>query len=63
MLVTAQNLVNKFGADTLYARVDGVQCNGELFLMELEMIEPYLFLDISAEALSNYKKALAIRLA
>lgn len=63
MLNTAQNLVNKFGADTLYARVDGVQCNGEFFLMELEMIEPYLFLDISAEALSNYKKAVASRLA
>jgi glutathione synthase/RimK-type ligase-like ATP-grasp enzyme len=62
MLQTAQRLVNKFGSDTLYARVDGVQCNGEFFLMELEMIEPYLFLAISPEALSNYKKAITSRL-
>lgn len=63
MLKSAQDLVNNFAADTLYARVDGVQCNNEFYLMELELIEPYLFLDISDEALSNYKNAMAVRLA
>ncbi len=29
----------------LYARVDGINQNGKLILMELELIEPYLFLD------------------
>ena len=62
MLKSAQDLVGNFAADTLYARVDGVQCNDEFYLMELELIEPYLFLDISEEALSNYKKAIAARL-
>jgi hypothetical protein len=63
MLNSCQNLIEHFGKDTLYARVDGVECDGEFYLMELEMIEPYLFLDISSEALSNYKKAIATRLA
>ncbi|REG94632.1 ATP-grasp domain-containing protein [Algoriphagus antarcticus] len=63
MLDSCQNLMDKFGADTLYARVDGVACDGQFYLMELEMIEPYLFLDISSGALSNYKKAIATRMA
>lgn len=62
MLSSCQQLIETFGKDTLYARVDGVDCSGEFVLMELELIEPYLFLDISNEALSNYKKAIARRL-
>jgi hypothetical protein len=30
--------------DALYARVDGVERDGRLVLMELELIEPHLFL-------------------
>jgi len=63
MLSSCQNLMDNFGKNTLYARVDGVQCAGEFFLMELELIEPYLFLDSSSEALANYKSAIASRLA
>lgn len=62
MLNSCQNLIDHFGTNTLYARVDGVEIAGEFSLMELEMIEPYLFLDISNEALSNYKNAIANRL-
>lgn len=58
MLDSCQKLMDNFGKDTLYARVDGVDCEGEFFLMELEMIEPYLFLDISSEALANYQRAI-----
>jgi glutathione synthase/RimK-type ligase-like ATP-grasp enzyme len=50
--------VEKFATDTLYARVDGVHRDGELYLMELELIEPYLFLNTDPEAFQNYYVAL-----
>lgn len=53
-----QQIVDTFAADTLYARVDGVWTEGVFYLMELELIEPYLFLFISEEAQENYKKAI-----
>lgn len=53
-----QQIVDSFAADTLYARVDGVWTEGVFYLMELELIEPYLFLFISEEAQENYKKAI-----
>ncbi|WP_425639224.1 ATP-grasp domain-containing protein [Algoriphagus yeomjeoni] len=62
MLASCQNLINEFAADSLYVRVDGVEIDSVFNLMELEMIEPYLFLAISAEALLNYKKAISSRL-
>lgn len=53
-----QQIVDTFASDTLYARVDGVWTEGVFYLMELELIEPYLFLFISKEARENYKKAI-----
>ncbi|MCH7415212.1 glutathione synthetase [Belliella sp. R4-6] len=53
-----QNLVNDFAKGTLYARVDGVWRGGEFLLMELELIEPYLFLCKSPSGLDNYKFAI-----
>ncbi|MGY6743470.1 MAG: ATP-grasp domain-containing protein [Cecembia sp.] len=53
-----QQIVDAFAADCLYARVDGVWTDGVFYLMELELIEPYLFLFVSAEAQQNYKKAI-----
>jgi glutathione synthase/RimK-type ligase-like ATP-grasp enzyme len=53
-----QNLVNEFAKNSLYARVDGVWIEGVFYLMELELIEPYLFLFTSASARNNYKTAL-----
>lgn len=43
---------------TLYARVDGVIINGSFVLMELELIEPYLFLNGDRQRLENYYQAL-----
>jgi hypothetical protein len=62
MLQSCQNLMDKFGANTLYGRVDGVEIDGKFHLMELELIEPYLFLGLSEKALPNYKQAIADRL-
>ena len=43
---------------TLYARVDGVLINNIFTLMELELIEPYLFLNGNIDLLENYYQAL-----
>ncbi|WP_162926221.1 ATP-grasp domain-containing protein [Chryseobacterium aurantiacum] len=43
---------------TLYARVDGVLINNSFYLMELELIEPYLFLNGDHHLLENYYEAL-----
>lgn len=43
---------------TLYARVDGVIINNLFQLMELELIEPYLFLNGDGKLLDNYYQAL-----
>ncbi|MGE8556260.1 MAG: ATP-grasp domain-containing protein [Chryseobacterium jejuense] len=44
---------------TLYARVDGVLIDNTFNLMELELIEPYLFLNGDNALLENYYQALA----
>jgi glutathione synthase/RimK-type ligase-like ATP-grasp enzyme len=62
MLGSAQALVASVAKDSLYARVDGVVIDGVFHLMELELIEPYLFLGLSDQAIPNYKSALSKRL-
>jgi hypothetical protein len=47
---------------TLYARVDGVEENSRLVLMELELIEPHLFLGWDPVAASTLARALVVRL-
>ena len=46
----------------LYARVDGVVRDGRLILMELEQIEPYLFLAESPGSVDRFVAALRARL-
>jgi hypothetical protein len=43
----------------LYARVDGVERDGRLMLMELELIEPHLFLGWDADASGRLASVLA----
>lgn len=62
LLTAAQGLVDRYASTTLYARVDGVLIDGVFHLMELELIEPYLFLGLSDKAIPNYKAALKKRL-
>jgi glutathione synthase/RimK-type ligase-like ATP-grasp enzyme len=62
MLASAEVLVADFAKNSLYARVDGVLIDGVFHLMELELIEPYLFLGLSEKAIPNYKAALQKRL-
>ncbi|MCD8539379.1 MAG: hypothetical protein LRY55_06150 [Leadbetterella sp.] len=58
LVAQAGALVSRFAADTLYARVDGVVIGEKFHLMELELIEPYLFLDNDPGRLENYYQAL-----
>ncbi|WP_066833694.1 ATP-grasp domain-containing protein [Rufibacter ruber] len=58
LLPQAQKFIDQFAQGCLYARVDGVDVNGKLQLMELELIEPFLFLHTHAEALEKYYQAL-----
>ena len=46
----------------VYARVDGILANGRFLLMELELIEPYLYLPESPEATTKLASAVATRL-
>ncbi|KAA9346089.1 ATP-grasp domain-containing protein [Adhaeribacter soli] len=58
VLKTAQKLVQEFANDCLYARVDGVKVKDEFQLMELELIEPLLYLQQHQELYENYYQAL-----
>lgn len=62
-LASIDRLIASFASETLYARVDGVWVEGIFYLMELELIEPYLFLFVSDSALENYKSAIKERIA
>jgi glutathione synthase/RimK-type ligase-like ATP-grasp enzyme len=54
MLEQANKYIEHFAKGTLYARVDAVWSNNQLELMELELIEPYLFFFTNDQSLSNY---------
>lgn len=54
----AQRYVDTFAQGCLYARVDGVMMGGAFALMELELIEPYLYLYGHPESYENYYQAL-----
>jgi glutathione synthase/RimK-type ligase-like ATP-grasp enzyme len=54
----AQKLVDHFAPDCLYARVDGLADQDRFYLMELELIEPLLYLDEEEARYENYFRAL-----
>lgn len=58
LLRSAEKYVKQFAKDCLYARVDGLIVNGEFMLMELELIEPFLFLFTNPDSYQNYYNAL-----
>lgn len=54
----ARSILNRIEDDLLYARVDGIQRDGRLFLMELELIEPHLFFESHSQSAENFATAL-----
>lgn len=55
----AQEIVDSISEDLLYTRVDGVNRNGVLTLMELELIEPLLFFEMDTNAPDRFASVLA----
>ena len=58
VLKSAEKLIQEFAKGCLYARVDGVLSEGEFKLMELELIEPLLYLQQNETLYENYHQAL-----
>ncbi|WP_433159308.1 ATP-grasp domain-containing protein [Kribbella sp. CA-247076] len=62
VLESARAALAAAGPAPVYARVDGVVVNGRFLLMELELIEPYLFLPEFPAAAEKLATAVAARL-
>ena len=48
--------------DSLYCRIDAVARDGKLVLMELELIEPELFLGLAEGAAERFAEAIVARM-
>ena len=59
---TARDILAKVDGDWLYARVDGCIVDGAFVLMELEMVEPSLFLELDADVARRFAEAIRARL-
>jgi len=55
----APAILPKIGAPLLFARVDGIERDGDFVLMELEVNEPYVFLSLSDDAPARFADAIA----
>ncbi|MFB6726647.1 RimK family alpha-L-glutamate ligase [Kribbella sp. NPDC056345] len=62
ILESAKNALSAARSQPAYARVDGVVVNGRFLLMELELIEPYLFIPEHPAAADSLVGAIAARL-
>lgn len=58
LIKSAEAYVEQFAGNALYARVDGLIADGRFVLMELELIEPFLYLSYGDDAVENYYNAL-----
>lgn len=54
----AERILSRIDGPLLYARVDGVAQDGQFVLMELELIEPYLFLGSEPSAAERFAEAI-----
>ncbi len=54
----AKVFIDNLDFNTIYARVDLVECDNKLLLMELELIEPELFLRFSENGMNCFAKAI-----
>lgn len=58
MLVQAERVLAAVDGPLAYTRVDGILHKGQFLLMELEVIEPYLYLDAAPGAFQHYADAI-----
>ena len=59
LIVQAKQVVDTIAEAWLYARVDSVVIDDTFLLMELELIEPSLFLDRASHAVERFAQVLA----
>jgi glutathione synthase/RimK-type ligase-like ATP-grasp enzyme len=59
----AASYLAAFAPRALYARVDGVMVDGNFMLMELELIEPFLYLAYDPSSAERYFEAITAQLA
>ncbi len=50
----SEQITKRFGNRLLYQRLDGLWRNGKFLIMEIELIEPDLYLNLSNEALTRW---------
>lgn len=62
LLKQAEQWIEMLKFEVLYARLDAVEVEGSLVLMELELIEPALFLKSDPRAPERFAEAIALRL-
>jgi hypothetical protein len=60
LIAQAEQIINGIAGSVLCARVDGIDLNGHLVLMELELIEPFLFLKHDPHAIERFAHAILI---
>jgi hypothetical protein len=58
LIEQAQQIVNCIAGSLLFARVDGIERDGQLVLMELELIEPFLFLNSDPHAIERFARGI-----
>ena len=58
LIEKAQKIVDSLPKDLLYARVDGILVESELYLMEIECIEPDLYFELSENSLDRFVSAI-----
>jgi glutathione synthase/RimK-type ligase-like ATP-grasp enzyme len=58
LIEKAQQIVNTFSGELLYARVDGIVIDNQLHLMEVECIEPDLYFNLSEGSLERFVSAI-----
>lgn len=58
LIEKAQQIVDTFTGELLYARVDGIVIENELHLMEVECIEPDLYFNLSEGSLKRFVSAI-----
>jgi len=61
LVADAEAVMAAVPGDAVYARVDGVERDGRLVLMELELIEPHLFLGWDADAATRLAASIGAR--
>jgi glutathione synthase/RimK-type ligase-like ATP-grasp enzyme len=61
VLATARTIVTRAPGRSLYARVDGVEIGGKFVLVELELLEPSMFLATDPRAPERFAAAIELR--